>query len=452
MQLQQQQLSNMLVELQLTLGNMQAQMMLTTLSSINLQQAYPSALSSANVPDLSGNPKPWLRDSPTLFALPDDMPWILNLSMRFRDGQEREKFFVTYAETPSVWKRITITCDYRNAPDNSMEKQLMNKEFQRDKAALIWSVVKESMIDIQMYDTVTNLRIQTMDDRLHLYATEDVNEIIPYPPIDRIKHINCPHYKESQVEINNHLNGFAYMVTMGGENLVRKDIPGPDSVDEFLNELYMLSKLQASLHVVTLKGIVVDDKGRVVKGFMMEYAEGGALVDILFDYKGKIPWLERENWAYQVVKGISELHTEGLPIGSLTLSKLVIDAENIVKLCSLRKEGCAVGWEPPEISDLIAQGQRISSHLGLKTDLYQMGVILWALAADEDQPERRPGPLTLGDDIPQYYRALVGICLSQQPRDRMWASEILRMFPWSVARSAVTLRNGPKHQVEAPTS
>ena len=452
MLLQQQQLSVMLMELQGTLGTMQAQVTLLTSPSIRLQQAYPSALSSANLQGLCGIPKPWLRDSLTSYGLPDDIPWTLNLSMHFRDGREREKFFVTYAETSSVWRRITISCDYRNAPNNSMEKDLMNKKFQRDKSALIWSVVRESINDIQFLDSVTNLKVETIDGRLHLYATEDVNEIIPYPPIDLVRHINCTRYKESQVEMKSHLSGFVYLVAVGSETLVRKDIANRDGVDEFLCELHALSKLQASPHVINLKGIVVDDKESMIKGLMLEYAESGALVDILYDYKGKIPWSERENWAYQIVWGVSEVHIEGMSINSLTLSNLVIDAENIVKLISLPKKACAVGWEPPEISELIAQGQKISFHLGLKTDLYQMGMILWALAADDDEPERQSRPLTLGGDTPPYYRALVGICLSQQPRDRVWASELLRMFPLSVARSAVALGNVPEHQIEAPTS
>ena len=49
-----------------------------------------------------------------------------------------------------------------------------------------------SLPDIQFYDTVTNLKLETKDDRLHVHVTEDVNEIIPYPPIhlvDHLKHV-----------------------------------------------------------------------------------------------------------------------------------------------------------------------------------------------------------------------------------------------------------------------
>jgi hypothetical protein len=43
-----------------------------------------------------------------------DTRWILNLSMHFRDKSDREKFFVTYAETPTKWRRVTVSCDYRD--------------------------------------------------------------------------------------------------------------------------------------------------------------------------------------------------------------------------------------------------------------------------------------------------------------------------------------------------
>ena len=87
--------------------------------------------------------------------------WILNLSMHFRDKSKREKFFVTFAETPTHWRRVTISLDYRNAPEGSLEDELLETRFQRDKSARIYEAIRESLPDIQFYDTVTNLKLQT---------------------------------------------------------------------------------------------------------------------------------------------------------------------------------------------------------------------------------------------------------------------------------------------------
>jgi hypothetical protein len=101
--------------------------------------------------------------------------WILNLSMHFRDRSKREKFFVTYRESEHLWRRVTISLDYRNAPPNSLEMDLVHTEFQREKSAKIYEAIRESLPEIQFYDTVTNLKLQTTDGRLHVHVVEDGN-------------------------------------------------------------------------------------------------------------------------------------------------------------------------------------------------------------------------------------------------------------------------------------
>lgn len=101
--------------------------------------------------------------------------WILNLSMHFRDKSKREKFFVTYRENDSLWRRVTISLDYRGALDDSLEKDLLETKFQREKSAKIYEAIRESLNDIQFYSTVTNLKLQTTDGRLHVHVVEDVS-------------------------------------------------------------------------------------------------------------------------------------------------------------------------------------------------------------------------------------------------------------------------------------
>jgi hypothetical protein len=104
--------------------------------------------------------------------------WILNLSMHFRDKSKREKFFVTYREHGHLWRRVTISLDYRNATPNSLEGDLAQTEFQRDKSAKIYEAIRESLPEIQFYDTVTNLKLQTVDGRLIVHVVEDGNVCI----------------------------------------------------------------------------------------------------------------------------------------------------------------------------------------------------------------------------------------------------------------------------------
>lgn len=101
--------------------------------------------------------------------------WILNLSMHFRDRSKREKFFVTYREEEHIWRRVTISLDYRDAPENSLEWDLSRTKYQRDKSTKIYEAIRDSLQDIQFYDTVTNLKLETTDGRLHVHVVEDGN-------------------------------------------------------------------------------------------------------------------------------------------------------------------------------------------------------------------------------------------------------------------------------------
>jgi serine/threonine protein kinase len=357
--------------------------------------------------------------------------WILNLSMHFRDKSKREKFFVTFAETPTHWRRVTISLDYRNAPDGSLEEELLRTRFQRDKSARIYEAIRESLQDIQFYDTVTNLKLQTENERLHVHVVEDLSEIISYPPVKAINHLNCRRVREDELVFDSHLSGFVYKVQVDGEVFIKKEIPGPDTVDEFLYEINALHQLSGSRSVIQFGGVVLDNKGEVVKGLLISFAEQGALIDVIYDGEGKIPWKRRERWAKQIVQGLAEIHESGFVQGDFTLSNIVIDAEDDAKIIDINRRGCPVGWEPPEVAALIESNQRISMYIGVKSDLYQLGMVLYALATQQDEPENhRPLNLdSLPAEIPDYFLDLCHRCLNDDPRCRSQASALLTLFP-----------------------
>ncbi|CZR62390.1 uncharacterized protein PAC_12287 [Phialocephala subalpina] len=357
--------------------------------------------------------------------------WILNLSMHFRDKSKREKFFVTFAETPTHWRRVTISLDYRNAPEGSLEEELQRTRFQRDKSARIYEAIRESLPDIQFYDTVTNLKLQTENERLHVHVVEDLSEIISYPPVKAIHHLNCRRVREDELVFDSHLSGFVYKVRHDGQVFIKKEIPGPDTVDEFLYEINALHQLSGSSSVIQFGGVVLDNQGEVVKGLLISFAEQGALIDVIYDGEGRIPWKRRERWAKQIVQGLSEIHEAGFVQGDFTLSNIVIDADDNAKIIDINRRGCPVGWEPPEVAALIDSNLRISMYIGVKSDLYQLGMVLYALATQQDEPENHR-PLNLScfsQEIPDYYLDLCHRCLNDDPRCRSQASALLTLFP-----------------------
>ncbi|KAI0161655.1 hypothetical protein GGR52DRAFT_132476 [Hypoxylon sp. FL1284] len=360
--------------------------------------------------------------------------WILNLSMHFRDKSRREKFFVTYREDEYLWRRVTISLDYRDAPADSLEKDLLNIKFQREKSAKIYEAIRESLQDIQFYPTVTNLKLQTTEGRLHVHVVEDVNEIINYPTVRMIQHLGCRRIRERDLVFDSHMSGFVYKVGVDNKTLIKKEIPGPDTVDEFLYEVNALNSLRFSHNIIEFYGVVVDDNDESVKGLLINYAEKGALIDVIYDSAEDdrfMPWSIREKWARQIVQGLSDVHEAGFVQGDLTLSNIVIDDENNAKIIDINRRGCPVGWEPPEATPLIDSNQRISMYIGVKSDLYQLGMVLWALATLEDEPEAHRRPLHLDPEIevPGWYRTMVEYCLHEDPRVRLQAIELLRLFP-----------------------
>ncbi|KAI7059196.1 kinase-like protein, partial [Hortaea werneckii] len=227
-----------------------------------------------------------------------------------------------------------------------------------------------------------------------------------------------------------HLSGFVYKVHAGGRTVIKKEVPGPDTVDEFLYEVNALDSLRGCESIIQLEGLVTNDSGDAVKGLLISYAPGGALVDILYDYNGGLPWYRREKWAKQIVQGLSDIHEAGFVQGDFTLSNIVIDEYDNAQIIDINRRGCPVGWEPPELSRLIDSGQRISMCISVKTDLFQLGMVLWALAEQIDEPERVERPLPrLIDGVPAYYSEMVEICLSERPQSRWPANRLLRMFP-----------------------
>nr|POE87889.1 putative serine/threonine-protein kinase pbl4 [Quercus suber] len=363
-----------------------------------------------------------------------DQRWILNLSMHFRDKSNREKFFVTYAESRSQWRRLTISLDYRTAPEGSLEADLNTLHYQRDKSLRIFEAIRDSLSDIQYYSTVTNLKLSTTpeDGQLHVHVREDANEVIQYPSTSLFGHVECPLYKECELEFHSHISGFVYKVNVGGDMCIKKEIPGPDTVDEFLYEVNALYSLLGCDNVVQLKGLVTDDAGSVVKALLISYAPQGALVDMIYDFRGtrELPWYRREKWAKQAVRGLANIHEAGFVQGDFTLSNIVIDTQDDAQIIDINRRGCPVGWEPPELGKLINSGQRIGMCIGVKTDLFQLGMVLWALAEEEDEPEREDRPLrAVSDRVPGYYRKIIEICLSEKPQGRSSAQRLLQYFP-----------------------
>lgn len=272
-----------------------------------------------------------------------------------------------------------------------------------------------------------------------------------YPLVRDVEHLRCHRVRERDIVFDSHMSGFVYKVEVDGRALIKKEVPGPDTINEFIYEINALQSLQYSNSVIDFFGVVVDDEDEHVKGLLISYAERGTLVDIIYDHqpgndKGllPLPWTARVMWAQQVVQGLADVHESGFVQGDFTLSNIVIDGTGNAKIIDINRRGCPVGWEPPESRPLVKSSQGISMYIGVKSDLYQLGMVLWALAMEVDEPERYGSGLVLpaNADVPPWYRRLVDICLSVDPRRRMQASSLLSLFPQDLLENEVAQHMG----------
>lgn len=231
------------------------------------------------------------------------------------------------------------------------------------------------------------------------------------------------------------MSGFVYKVCVNDHSLIKKEIPSQDTIDEFLYEVNALNQLRYSRNVVNFYGVVVDDSDERVKGLLISYASQGALIDIIYEHCKEssrvLPWASKVKWARQIVQGLADIHDSGFVQGDFTLSNIVIDDAGDAKIIDINRRGCPVGWEPPEATALLEAGHRITMYIGVKSDLYQLGMVLWGLAMEEDEPETHGRPLMLGPEVsvPDWYRQVTETCLSSEPRLRLQASSLLQFFP-----------------------
>ncbi|KAM3507287.1 hypothetical protein MY11210_007210 [Beauveria gryllotalpidicola] len=405
-----------------------------------------------NLPDTTNMPR---EKFDALIQSELENVWILNLSMHFRDRSKREKFFLTYRERETIWRRVTISLDYRDAPPDSLEGELAEMKLQRDKSAKIYEALRDSLPDIHFYDTTTNLMLKTSEGRLHVHVVEDANEKIDYPRVETLKHLNCLMVKECDIVFDSHMSGFVYKIRVGDQVMVKKEVPGAETVEEFLYEIHALHSLQDSDHVIGFRGLVTDDDNEIVKALLLDYCPKGTLMDKIYDdckttYLG-IPWRKRERWARQVIHGVADLHESGFVQGDLTLANVVLDDKENARIIDVNRRGCPVGWEPPEAKPLVDTNQRLSLYIGVKSDLFQLGMLLWALAMEEDEPDIQGRPLLLGPEvnIPDWYRQITEICLSHDPRSRLMASQLLTMIPdqsFTPAYSRIASRPAVDHR------
>jgi hypothetical protein len=347
-------------------------------------------------------------------------------------------FLSCYTETG--WERFTITFD--DSVSNEHVIAGLRMQNGQDNRVLLWvrlmSAIWDEVLKIRPYSSATNLRIGTEDgyqwDEFCAHVSEDIEGSIEYPVVKDFAHIDLEMMKETSLDITEHVAGWVYRVSGQQNTMVKKDIPMETQVASFKYEVDALSRLQHSLHVTSLFGLTTDSTGAYVKGMLVEDLRPFGVA--IYEDKGNITWIQKLQWAIQILQGLMHVHAEGLVMGEVNYAQFGLRLNGDIVITGIKKRGCPIGWETPEHLNMKSPAKDFGGifgpvplRSGQKMDMYQAGLLLWMIAAETFPESRQPGwSPVFPERTPNSYREIAQRCLQNEPRDRLTASELLANF------------------------
>jgi hypothetical protein len=191
-----------------------------------------------------------------------------------------------------------------------------------------------------------------------------------------IKDLGCPQFKESQVILKAWITGYRYLVWVEGEGryCLERKVPfasagmqGANGFDDFANEVTRLCSLRGCTGIIQFIGIVLDDTGRHLRGYLCEapiVPTLRGLFALANSLSKPIPWPVREAWIGQIMSAASNVHARGLVVGGLNINRANIRADGTAVLdlsdSAHRNLATTPGRLPPELREsmtLIPAGQ-----------------------------------------------------------------------------------------------
>ena len=270
-----------------------------------------------------------------------------------------------------------------------------------------------------LYDTMTGIRLYTKDDGVVAHDIfEDISELPTLVDVQSLP----PVLSVNRNEIFD-LEPLTWCVSKGkyqNRTCILKEHIEPAQNQTFRAELevYTCPTLRSS-HIARFIGYTSDANAKVT-GIVLEYYEGGNLKHLLRKTRERCSDDKKLKWAVQIVHALVALHKCGLTHGDLRCENIVMDREGNAKLIDIvRGWGYMDGWAPITEKDVASDP---------KWDIYSLGVTLWEMAGDSEDP---------GEDILNLERSMtsskfwgttsqiVKKCLVTDPEQRPSAAEIL---------------------------
>ncbi|KAK8876701.1 serine/threonine-protein kinase [Apiospora arundinis] len=282
------------------------------------------------------------------------------------------------------------------------------------------------------------------------------------------KHMKCPRFKERElmhcgVSWKYEAVRLLAKCPSGWAIHVRFDARD-DHMDEEFYALQVLYALHQENGFGSFLGLVEDDNNTVT-GFLCRNPSRGPLLDAVFRAKQNetvVYWPLRERWCRQIIDGVSALHSHGYRHGSLgrfLRNGLCTDEDNNVIFLNSFRDSFTYADDmqdlsiPPEcrrMENTSSDGSPLAIPVQPATDTYQLGLILWCIAANEeavyrstvhevrdhDDDESRANfdntqqlPPIDPSTAPPYMNRIIAMCRAEKPEDRPPVWKLAEEFP-----------------------
>ena len=392
-------------------------------------------------------------------------------------GQYMTRFYLHYMVNPRRWHRINmcmITTDIAGDTMNSVvvEGDSLDQKIQVLPRAFR-CLIDALLPDVELFDPVTSLQVSLVTtssgelnyNPLTVRSTEDYYEMTLLGEeqiLEDIQSMGCKQHQESDVITISRITSSRFRVQVGSMLCTEQKAPFAHAGQQiengfhnFVEDLKLLWTLRDVAGVVRFEGVVLDDEKRHLKGYLHEEDFVGLdrLLEKARSNKDLIPWPQREAWGKRIIEIVHEIHSKNLFIGNFRLENINIRADGTLALShlqhSIRRIWPFLGFMPPELREISvtdSQTASSSSCLSQRTDIFQLGFVLWSLAEHITYPGAHLCVASgcsqfpryscfsahknliqlpfLAPTTPEYFKGIIRQCRSELPELRPSATDI----------------------------
>jgi serine/threonine protein kinase len=284
------------------------------------------------------------------------------------------------------------------------------------------------------YDTATRITIETIGGKLTATITEDLDAIIPYPPIpSSLSHV--PTVSITEIQRMRAVYMDVDCVKWRGSTYAFKQTG--EEVEGTLRELVILDRLAKSPNIINVAAIVVNHDN-AIRGFLTPFMCTGDLESVFEKARQSIglgdnddatafEWPLKLSWARQIAQAVVELHAISAYNGDLKPQNILISPTGRALLIDFLPRGISDDFAAPELVEMShSHGIPFELVVSAPADVYSLGLVLWAVAEERWGGIRTP--VWRDGKTPDWYRDIVKRCLVLAPEARPSAIEVLSLL------------------------